>query len=725
MLPMLHEFDFKLDISKIENQLQRIDLMNKHAWQIRRSNPSMSLSIASETNELSVKADYQKGVADSLKNSGTAFYLLSAYESGIIDLNKAQKAFYQLGDKKSESDCIRNLGNIYHSIEEFDKSIELYFKAKQLSTEINDQKGIAYNLGNIGFVHFLCRRYKKAENFLYQTYHLLKELNDILGLADVINNIGKNNLALNQFEKAFTCFNESLMYSQQINHTRGIANAYQNLGCYFDQMSDINQSITHFMASWKAAEKMGEKSLMADIAKKISATYEKMYEFDKALNFYKKHDELKTEVLRSSNKSTITAIQAQFDVEQVEREKEIFKLRNADLASYKKELEDNTTKLELLSLVASQSDNVIIITDAEGELNFVNDSFVRFNQATFEEIKKIKGSTIYDISNNPDIRSLVKECIENKKSVTYEVLNISQKGDKVWGSSLLTPVFNRNGELTNLIIIETDITERKNTEQIIAQKNKDITSSITYGKRIQEAMLPEISKMTGEFSDCFVLNKPKDIVSGDFYWFNKLDDYVVFAVADCTGHGVPGAFMSMIGIDLLNQIVDDSSITTPAAVLENLDIKIKKALKQTGEGNETTDGMDIAFCEFVKGESSEVILRYSGAYRPLWLVRNNELIEFKADKYSIGGDVTRDKKFKIHSISAQKDDVFYIFTDGCIDLFGGKKGKKFRANGLKELILKIHHLPMTEQEAIFTQTFNEWQGDLEQVDDMLIMGFKI
>lgn len=722
---MLQEFDFKLQKNKIENQFQRIDLMNKHAWKIRRSNPSVSLSIASETHELSFQIDYTKGIADSLKNSGTAFYLLSAYESGIVDLNKAKDMYVQLGDKKSESDCIRNLGNIFHSIEEFTKSIEYYERAKILSTEINDLKGIAYNLGNIGFVHYLCKRYKKAGNYLQQTYTILKELDDVLGLADVINNIGKNNLALKQFDGAFECYKESLEYSKLIDHKRGIANAYQNLGIYYDQVGDIKQSIIHFTASWEAAQEMGEKALMADVAKKMSIIYEKMFEYDKALSFYKKYDELKTDVLKSSNKSTITAIQAQFDVERLEREKELFKQRNTELANYKQELEEKNNKLELLSLVASQSDNVIIITDPQGELNFVNDSFIRFNEASFEEIKLIRGSTIYDISNNPNIRNLVKECVETKKSVTYEVLNVSQKGEQVWGSALLTPVFDRKGELTNFIIIETDITERKMAEAIIAQKNEDITSSITYGKRIQEAMLPEISKMKQEFTDCFVLNKPKDIVSGDFYWFDKLGDHVLFAIADCTGHGVPGAFMSMIGIDLLNQIADDRSITTPAEVLHSLDAKIKKALKQTGDSNETTDGMDIAFCEFKKDNSNKVTLNYSGAYRPLWLIRNNELIEFKADKYSIGGDVTADKTFTEYSIQIEKEDVFYMFTDGCIDLFGGNKGKKFRANGLKDVLLKIHQLPMSEQEEIISQIFSEWQGDLEQVDDMLIMGFKI
>lgn len=722
---MLHEFDFKLEKDKIDNQFQQIDLMNKHAWMIRRSNPSVSLSIASETHELSAQIDYTKGVADSLKNSGTAFYLLSAYESGIIDLNKAKDLYLQLRDKKSESDCIRNLGNIYHSIEEFTKSIEYYKRAKDLSTEINDLKGIAYNLGNIGFVHYLCKRYKKAAKYLQQTYVILQELDDVLGLADVINNIGKNNLALKQFEKAYECYRESLEYSKLIDHKRGIANAYQNLGVFYDQIGDINQSITHLIAAWDTAQEMGEKALMADVAKKISTIYEKMFDYNKSLSFYKKYDELKTDVLKSSNKSAITAIQAQFDVDRLEREKELFKQKNTELAGYKKELEEKNNKLELLSLVASQSDNVIIITDAQGVLSFVNDSFVRFNQATLEEIKLIRGSTIFDISNNPDIRELVKMCIETGKSVTYEVLNISHKGEQFWGSSLLTPVFDRNDELTNLIIIETDVTERKMTEAIIGQKNKDITSSITYGKRIQEAMLPELSKIKNEFSDCFILNKPKDIVSGDFYWFDKLGDHVIFAVSDCTGHGVPGAFMSMIGIDLLNQITDDRSITTPAEVLQSLDTKIKKALKQTGDTNETTDGMDIAFCEFMKDDSDKIVLNYSGAYRPLWLVRNHELIEFKADKFSIGGDVTVDKIFTEYSIETEKEDVFYIFTDGCIDLFGGHKGKKFRANGLKNLLLRIHKLSMVEQEKILAHTFSEWQGDLEQVDDMLIMGFKI
>jgi PAS domain S-box-containing protein len=722
---MIKDFEYEIRLRKVGSQQEKVDLMNKYAWLIRRSDPTKSLEIATETYEISMLIDYRKGIADSYKNSGTAFYLLSAYESGIVDLNKAKDLYARLEDTKSESDCIRNLGNIYHCIDEFDKSIEYYEKSLELSTALQDKKGIAYNLGNIGLVHYLCKRYNKSLTFMHQTRDILFEIDDVLGLSDVLNNIGKNHLELKEFDEALSCFEKSLQISKRIDHLRGIANGMQNIGIYYVNINKIKKSLLYFEQAWDLALKMGEKALTAEVAKNLSESFEKIFEFDKALFFYKKHDELKTEVLKNGSQSTITAIQVQFDLEQIEREKDLFEQKNKELTAYKKELEEKSTRLDLLSMMASQSHNVIIITDEKGELIFVNESFERFNGANLEEVKARQGKTIFEISRNSEIHLVVHDCVRLNKSATYEVLNVSETGQEFWGAALITPVFDEHGNLTNFIIIESDISERKKAEEIIEQKNKDITASITYGKRIQEAMLPDLTQMKEEFLDCFIVNQPKDIVSGDFYWFDKLDNRVVFAVADCTGHGVPGAFMSMIGIDLLNQIVDEAFITAPATVLRGLDGKIKKALRQTGENDEPTDGMDVAFCEFTRNDQQEVTLNYAGAYRPLWMIRDNELVEYKADKFSIGGNLPVEKVFSEHGIVVREGDVFYVFTDGCIDLFGGENEKKFRASGLKELLLSIHQFPMEQQELLVTQAFNDWKGDLEQVDDILLMGFKI
>jgi len=726
-LRSIQKMDSTTQLINRKNNQDKVDLMNSYAWEIRRLKPSKSLEIALEFFELSTEIGYEHGVASSLKNSGAAYCLLSIYDSSIVDLYKAKKIFKKLGDKKSESECLHYLGNIYCDLEDYVQAMELYEKAGTLAVEINDQNGIAVNLCRIGFVHYLCKRYNESHFYLKQSKVNLKNGGDEIVLIDVLINMGKIHFDKKKYPESYKYFSTASEISKKNNYLFGAASSLQNLGMYYKQIVENGYTESSLLEALQISEQIGEKGLAMKVALQLSDFYENISEFSKALQYYKKYDALIIDLQKNSNKHKVKILAAQFELDEIIKEEELLKI-NSDLSIFHKELEEKNSKLELLSLVASQSDHIIIIMDANGMVNFVNDSFVRFNDCGLEELKRMKGKTIFEISNYPKIREVFDECITRKKSVTYESLNVSQSGKRVWGSALLTPVFNVFGELTNFIIIDNDITERKLNAEIIDQKNRDITSSITYAKRIQEAILPEKSKIKQHFLDSFIINLPKDIVSGDFYWFDRIGDHVVFAVADCTGHGVPGAFMSMIGINSLTQIVNDSSVTNPARALECLDVKIKKALKQTGASHETTDGMDIAILEFSfleKEFSESVQLNYAGAHRPLWIIRDNNLIEIEADKNSIGGGLEKENFFTNKTFQTKEGDVLYIFTDGCIALFGGEKGKKFSTGNLKKLLLSICHLPMIEQEKIITSALHDWKGDLEQVDDILIMGFKI
>jgi serine phosphatase RsbU (regulator of sigma subunit) len=266
-----------------------------------------------------------------------------------------------------------------------------------------------------------------------------------------------------------------------------------------------------------------------------------------------------------------------------------------------------------------------------------------------------------------------------------------------------------------------DITQMKRAEEIIKEKNKDITDSINYAKRIQGAILPSENLLTEPCPDSFVLYKPKDIISGDFYWFTSVNDYFLFACADCTGHGVPGALMSMIGSNFITHIVNEKEIKTPSDALLELDQRIRKALKQDEE-KENKDGMDIAFCSY---DLKKKILHYSGANRPLAILRKGELIEYSPSKYSIGGEYNPLKKFEEHKIELQKGDCIYCFTDGITDQFGGPRGKKFMKKNLFNVLLEINSKPMPEQKDILNSTLEKWRGNLEQVDDILIMGIRV
>jgi serine phosphatase RsbU (regulator of sigma subunit) len=256
----------------------------------------------------------------------------------------------------------------------------------------------------------------------------------------------------------------------------------------------------------------------------------------------------------------------------------------------------------------------------------------------------------------------------------------------------------------------------------ISAKNKSITDSIEYAKRIQTAILPSEEFAKEFLPEHFILFRPRDIVSGDFYWMTKKDNLLVLIAADCTGHGVPGAFMSMLGVSFLNEIINRHNVTKASEILNSLRTDIKKTLGQEGKEGEAKDGMDIALCII---DLENMKMQYSGAYNPLYLFRNNEFIEVKADRMPIGIYIKEKDSFTNNEIDLQKGDVFYIFSDGFQDQFGGEDGQKFKTKNYKKLLLDIHQKPMAEQREILDTTVDAWRGDWEQVDDIIIMGIRV
>lgn len=258
---------------------------------------------------------------------------------------------------------------------------------------------------------------------------------------------------------------------------------------------------------------------------------------------------------------------------------------------------------------------------------------------------------------------------------------------------------------------------------IIEDQHKDIKDSINYAKRIQEAILPPASIVKQLFPQSFVLYMPKDVVSGDFYWVEPWGEKVFFAAVDCTGHGVPGAFMSIVGYNLLDKAVNELGLSRPSLVLNSLSKEIGKTLRQTGSDSEVKDGMDLAVCAL---NPKTLMLEYAGAFNPLYIVRDGKIIETASDKIPIGTYMDGDfKNYTNHEIQLQKGDTIYIFTDGYADQFGGEKGKKFKYKSLQQLLISLQGKPMAEQKDILYTTIQNWKGNLEQVDDILVMGVMV
>lgn len=397
-----------------------------------------------------------------------------------------------------------------------------------------------------------------------------------------------------------------------------------------------------------------------------------------------------------------------------------------EILTQAEELEKANIELEKLSIVASQTRNAVAILSNEGKFDWVNAGFTKLYGYTLQLLhdeldQNITKNTIYS-----GIEEKLKQAIEAKESFSFEHQATTRNNQKIWIQSSITPIVNYENKLKQIVIVDSDITEIKAAEQKIAQQNKDIKKSITYASRIQNATLPSDTLLKAYLKESFVLFLPRDIVSGDFYWVYKLDDKVFFAAADCTGHGVPGAFMSMLGTTLLNETLSTLSqkpeFLHPNFILDFLREKIIQSLRQSENETSSKDGIAISMCMYTIGCD---VIEFAAAENSMIIVRNGEVQTHSADDMSISVGVKQTENFKNNIINVQKDDMIYLFSDGYVDQFGGEKHKKFLIARLRELFKTIYTKQVEEQKEILYQTHIQWKGQNEQIDDIIIFGVKI
>jgi len=327
---------------------------------------------------------------------------------------------------------------------------------------------------------------------------------------------------------------------------------------------------------------------------------------------------------------------------------------------------------------------------------------LRYFRETLESVKAYPNKTTAEIS----IPSLTGE----------------EEGERIM-RFVAIPEFNEN-ELETILFVGHDITEAKQIEREIQDKNRKIEDSINYAQRIQTSILPDIRVVREYLPKSFIFYKPRDVVSGDFPWFFTRGNDIFIAAVDCTGHGVPGALLSFVGYFLLNNIVDRDRQVTASDVCDHLHYGVRKTLKQDSEEAEARDGMDIAFCKINHVDRE---LQYSGAHRPLYMLRDGELTEFKGDRKAIGGIPHRKKEeepFTNYVIKYKRGDKFFFFSDGLPDQLGGPEGKKYAPKRIRDLIVEHNNLPIEKYSSLFAADFEEWKGNGKQIDDVLLIGIE-
>ncbi len=431
-----------------------------------------------------------------------------------------------------------------------------------------------------------------------------------------------------------------------------------------------------------------------------------------------------------------------FHHDSIKENKTIPNLELSKLSYFHKNIKKTIYISEKTDIVLPYKNNTVNISFSAIEFTQPNkNQYKYFLEGMDEEWHNIANQNSINFSNLPSGTYQLKVLVSNNDGIwgQEKILNIEVE-TPIWRTTyakifyilaLLSILYIyieaktkslRNANKT-LVEKEQAAIEIAKQKEELAVKNKSITDSITYAKRIQWAIMPSRAKFKQLLPNSFILYMPKDIVSGDFYWITEIDDIIFVAAVDCTGHGVSGAFMSIIGYDLLRNITKERGIFKPSEILDYLNKALIELLTKNEMEDDTTvkDGMDMSLVAIHKNKG---ILEYAGAFNPLYIIRNNKLISIKGDRFSVGlGNEHEDVPFKNHVVKIQPGDMFYLFSDGYADQFGGPKEKKLKYLGFRHILLSMNNMPYVKQARALKQQFNKWKGDLEQVDDILVLGF--
>ncbi|TXB67027.1 tetratricopeptide repeat protein [Vicingus serpentipes] len=636
------------------------------------------------------------------------FYLL------LLFINLPQQSFSNEKIVKLESSSLNqdtSKVNLYIEIAQdyidtnFVMALKYAQKANNLSQKINYQSGYITSLRLLSDANDYLGRYSEAQEINFKMLDHYKKINDEEEIHSTNINIGIINYYQENYDQSIDYTFRALSYYQNKDDLTGISICYNNLANVYSDRLDYKTALKYYFKALALDEETNNKDGIALIKGNIGEVYIELQEFDKALKFLEEALAIAEEINDQWQQANLMSGLGNLLFKKGQQE---------DALNYLfKALEIN----QKLGAVAEQSEIYQIIyqvyeTRKQFDKAFyylnlytsLNDSV--YNKETVDKIAEM--NAIYEIEEKEEELRNQEELAEYQKN---------QKIALILSLVLLLGIvfISIRGNLTKKKINET-LAQQK---ILIETKNRDITDSIQYAKQIQSAILPSDETIKKLFASNFVFYKPKDIVAGDFYWALELPNQILFAVADCTGHGVPGAMVSVVCNSALNRAVKEFNLNSPAKILD----KATEIVIETFEKSNSNikDGMDIALCSFDK-ETNE--LEYAGANNSIYLIRNGELIETKADKQPVGKFVNS-KPFTNKQIKLEKNDSLYLFTDGYSDQFGGPKGKKYKYKAFKQLLINIHKKAMNEQKQIIYKSFIDWQGNLEQIDDVCIVGIRI
>lgn len=746
------------DTLKLINQLptadpaQKVTLMLQISWAQRNSNTSRSYYWAEQALHAAQKQSISELTAECYFSLGYLEYLSNNFDPALNHLQRALKLYQRVGVKASQAKALNRIGNVYQLKGSYRDALSAYNHSLILGNEIADTVEIARSLTNISSVYRLFGRYTDALGLSLQALDLYEKTKDNEGIAWTALNIARLFRISNEPEKAFEYLDKSLRGYKKLNNGKGDLNGI--ILCMSEQaainlmLGKIDLAFQQNLHVYIANVASGNEHGVA-MAKGINGIIlYKLGRYAKAEQNIVQALEIKQRIGDSLDLAMLYRYLGLVKIKQKRAKEAISYLDKADKIALKQNLKQDLKNIYLgQTLAYSMAGNLDEAIRKYVAFSSLRDSLNRQQVTQMEEKYALEKQMKDKELQQQQLDAEQQSRLERQKIISIAVgaglilalafaFLLLKRNEEKRRSNLLLEQQNR--EILNQkeeIEAQHEITTQQRDK--IAGQQKVITDSIRYAGRIQTVMLPDQQALSRVFADHFILYRPKSFVSGDFYWISEQEDYCLFSAADCTGHGVPGAFMSLLGISSLNELVARNQLTDPSAILNLMRDTIVETLHQTGSAHDPLDGIDMALCSYHKKSR---MLSFSGAYNSILIARKADgpipfetanliteyegvnLWELKGQKMPIGFHPLMGRPFITATTQILPGDKIYLMSDGYGDQMGGPKGNKFLQNNLKKYIAEIQQLPLAIQNENLDNALQTWMGHYKQVDDILIMG---
>ena len=685
-----------VELKKLPGREVQCDRLSELAFVVINENPEYAKQCADLLTKISKEINYKKGQAYARYHLGNINYYMDEFDEGINNLTAARKIFKQIGDEKGMGLSSNTLGEILTSSGGYNGALKELFDALEHFDKAGSPEGIAWVNNNIGRVHYYQSNYSEA----------LKYFNQALKSADVIRSgdawlyITFVYIDQDQFTKAEESVAKAFEFAQKNNDQYVLADCYYCLGRIEAYYGRNDLAREHLNSARDMKSELEDYQGWALASVHLADLLLKLDDIQTSLKLFREAASIASSVgVKVELKDAYLGLSNVFN-----------RLQMYDSAYYYLRIQNDLTN-ELVGEEASKK-----LAELESSLQERERTKEEENERKIREAKESAAKREKELMLTAGIIVIVMLLVFLGFMVNRN--RMKQRANKQ------LELFNRQ------------ITEQKH---LIEEKHKEITDSINYAERIQRSLLASkklldenLSSTGSETRDYFIFFKPKDVVSGDFYWATKLNnDHFILVTADSTGHGVPGAIMGILNISCLEKAVEVEKLISPNEILNHTRTKIIDILKKDGSAEGGKDGMDGSLLSF---DFKSNLLYCASANNPVWIVRaasskgvdtKPEIIEIIADRYPIGKHERDNIPFTLHTLDIQKGDVVYALTDGFSDQFGGAAGKKFKSKKLQELLLSIAQEPMSVQKQKLNDVFENWRGNLEQVDDVTIIGIRI